>query len=143
MKEAIIVDLDGTLYNSSGRKHYVEGEKKNYDMFHKASKFDLPNEWCVSIMDATEYDILLVSGRPDTYMLEALEWIKKHNIPMDALFMRKAGDYRKDYIIKKEIYDSHIKPFYEVVFVLDDRKQVADMWRAEGLICLLCHEGDF
>lgn len=147
MVKAIIIDLDGTLYNSSGRKHYVEKKPRNYDAFHKASVFDPPNQWCKEIINrfGPEYRILFVSGREDKYRQLTYDWLLKHDIGFlgDSVFMRKTGDYRKDWIIKKEIYESEIKERFDVLFVLDDRKQVVDMWRAQGLVVLHCAEGEF
>jgi hypothetical protein len=57
--------------------------------------------------------------------------------------MRQTDDNRKDSIIKEEIYDAHIRGKYNVLFVLDDRDQVVQMWRSLGLTVLQCNEGDF
>ena len=57
--------------------------------------------------------------------------------------MRKKGDHRKDSIVKKELYEEHIKNRYEVLCVFDDRNQVVDMWREEGLLCCQVYYGDF
>jgi len=78
-------------------------------------------------------------GRADT-----VEWLKQtHLYPNDyTLLMRKDKDYRQDYIVKQEILDTHIDKT-RVWFVLDDRKQVVDMWRRNGLTCLQVADGDF
>jgi hypothetical protein len=57
--------------------------------------------------------------------------------------MRKQGDFRRDSIVKKEIYDNDIKGKFDVEFVLDDRQQVVDMWREIGLKCLQVAPGNF
>ena len=57
--------------------------------------------------------------------------------------MRKDYDNRQDAVIKEEIYKLHIQPKFNVLFCVDDRKQVVDMWRRIGLICLQCAEGEF
>ena len=58
--------------------------------------------------------------------------------------MRASGDTRKDSIVKKELYEKHIKNKYYVSFWLDDRNQVVDMVRKElGLLCLQVYYGDF
>jgi len=57
--------------------------------------------------------------------------------------MRKTGDSRKDSIVKREIFEEHIKGKYRIQFVLDDRNQVVEMWRQLGLTCLQVAEGDF
>jgi hypothetical protein len=57
--------------------------------------------------------------------------------------MRKADDYRKDSIIKKEIYDNDIFPRYNVLFVYDDRNQVVEMWRGLGVKVFQVELGNF
>jgi hypothetical protein len=59
------------------------------------------------------------------------------------LFMRKNGDYRKDAIIKKEIFDNNIRGKFNIDFALDDRNQCCEMWRSLGLTCLQVANGDF
>lgn len=50
---------------------------------------------------------------------------------------------RKDVVIKRELFDRYIRDNYQVLFVLDDRNQVVDMWRELGLKCLQVAPGDF
>ena len=57
--------------------------------------------------------------------------------------MRKEGDFRRDSIVKQEIYEQHIKDKYVVEFVLDDRDLVVSKWRELGLKCLQVQPGAF
>ena len=43
--------------------------------------------------------------------------------------MRKDGDYRKDTIVKGEMYDQMLADGYEPTMVFDDRPSVLRMWR--------------
>lgn len=45
----------------------------------------------------------------------------------------KIWDTRCDTIVKREIYEEHIKDKYNVLFVIDDRVKVVDMWREQWL----------
>ena len=90
-----------------------------------------------------EYVIFLVSGRSEACRKETEKWLTENDISYDMLFMRPEYDIRKDSIIKREIFETHIRPYYNVEFVLDDRNQVVDMWRSLGLKCLQVAEGDF
>jgi hypothetical protein len=146
--KAIIVDLDGTLCNAEHRKHHVETDgKKNWEAFYSNLVHDIPNEWCQLIIDKFDSDgssdIIFVSGRPDSYRELTVQWLRKHSLARHKLLMRMAGDFRKDSIVKEEIYKEQIEPLYDVLFCIDDRKQVVDMWRSLGLTCLQCAEGDF
>ena len=88
--------------------------------------------------------ILFVSGRDEVCRRETQEWLAKHyqNIH-EGLFMRPAGDQRKDAIVKQELYEANIKGRYNVRFVLDDRDQVVKMWRGLGITCLQVADGNF
>lgn len=58
--------------------------------------------------------------------------------------MRQSKDFRKDSVIKKEIFESKIKDKYFIEFVLDDRHQVVDLWRKElKLTCFQMNYGSF
>ncbi len=89
------------------------------------------------------YDILLASGRSEQHRPQTERWLQKHSIQYTALFMRPAGDIRKDAIIKQEIYEQNMLGRYTIKFVLDDRKQVVEFWRSLGLTVLRVAEGDF
>lgn len=145
MKPAIIIDIDGTLSDPSNRRHFVEGDEKDWKSFNNAMGSDAVNEWCRLIISRFEEDhrIILVSGRSDEYRDITQKWLINNNIGYDALYMRKQGDYRKDSIVKQEIYNNNIKGFYNILFCIDDRQQVVDLWRSLGLVCLQCDKGDF
>jgi hypothetical protein len=142
--KGIIVDLDGTLCNSDHRKHFVDAG--NWKSFYENLIHDEPHEWCLEIIKAVKWDFIFVSGRPEKYRNLTEQWFENKtdiNIGFYDLFMRKDGDFRKDSIIKEEIYRGYIEPKYEIMFCIDDRKQVVDMWRSIGLTCLQCAEGNF
>jgi hypothetical protein len=58
--------------------------------------------------------------------------------------MRRTGDRRKDSVVKRQMYERTVAGKYDVLFVLDDRNQVVDMWRKElNLACFQVDYGDF
>lgn len=146
LPKTVIFDLDGTIADYEHRRHFVEKEKKEWDSFHGACEKDAPQEWCVNLMHMLQREgilVAIVTGRPDNFKAQTKEWLSRHGIGYDMLHMVKHGDHRNDNIIKKEIYDEEFKDKFNVLFVIDDRKRVVDMWRSIGLTCLQCAEGDF
>lgn len=146
MKEwAIIVDIDGTLANIDHRRKFVENKPKDWNNFRKGILNDTLNTWCARIIQQmkTRYEIILCSGRMEDERIDTEKWLKDNDVRYSKLLMRKLGDYRNDSIIKAEIYENEIEPKYNVIFVIDDRKRVVDMWREKGLVCLQCAEGNF
>lgn len=78
------------------------------------------------------------SGRSEECRWQTIMWLTwLENKPTKSieLYMRKKGDYRPDYIVKEEMYDTFIANRYEVHMVFDDRNQVVDMWRRKGVPC--------
>jgi hypothetical protein len=145
---AIICDLDGTLCKVDHRLHFVrrpKGEKKDWNGFFRAMTHDEVNQWCKDILETfnNKYAVVLCSGRPDNYRIQTEEWLFKHKIAYESLFMRNRGDQRQDNIAKEIILDFEILTRYTPYFMIDDRQQVVDMWRARGYTCLQCADGAF
>lgn len=136
LPKAIICDLDGTL--AILKRNPFDASTCENDELNK------PVYDVVKSYHEKGHQVILVSGRMDTYKPQTLKWLDKHQIPYDKLIMRREKDMRKDAVIKREIYEDQIKPKFYVEFVLDDRNQVVDMWRNDlGLACLQVNYGDF
>ncbi|MEB3309671.1 MAG: AAA family ATPase [Snowella sp.] len=131
LPNAIICDLDGTLALLNGRSPY---DASRCDL-------DLLNPVVASLIK--DKRVLLVSGREEKHREPTLRFLQKHDIHYEKLIMRATGDFRKDALIKQEIFDREIRGFYNIEFVLDDRNQVVQMWRQLGLTCLQVADGDF
>ena len=147
MKKAIIFDLDGVICDVNHRRYLAEENK--WEEFYEGLVGDKPNEWALDLLGRfssdADIEIFFVTGRPEKYRVKTKEWFDRHDIFIldDRLFMRGDEDSRPDYEVKQEIYEKNIKDKYRVLFAIDDRKQVADMWRRVGLVCLHCDEGNF
>lgn len=143
--KAVIFDLDGTLCDTTHRQHFMQQTPKDWKSFYAALENDPPNHWCRQMIwhYFLEMSVILLSGRPEKYRERTQKWLESQEVAYDDLIMRPDGDFRTDYVVKKELYEKYLKDRYEIVFVVDDRKQVVDMWRREGLVCLQCAEGNF
>jgi phosphoglycolate phosphatase-like HAD superfamily hydrolase len=147
MKMAYIFDIDGTLADCSQRLHFIQQEKPDWESFYKDCVNDKPIlpvvELAHTLKDAYE-TLIFVTGRPEKYMEETVNWLcDKLDYNSVILMMRKDGDHRPDYIVKKEIYDEYIKPYYHIDGVFEDRKQCVDMWRSLGLTCYQVADGNY
>ena len=130
--EAIICDIDGTLAQTSDRSPYD----------WKRVGEDSVNVPIAQILKTARQDIILLSGRDSICRDETIAWLEKHNINYDKLYMRPEGDNRKDVIIKKELFDNHVRDKFNVSFVLDDRLQVCQLWHSMGLTLLRVGDPD-
>lgn len=140
----IIVDIDGTLAHMDGRSPY-DYSKVNTDIVDENVR-DIVWRYAGSrsVMDEVpDTYVIIVSGRESGCRNETIDWLTANHIPFDEFYMRDAGDFRDDRIVKKEIYDKWVEPRFNVRFVLDDRDRVVKMWREQGLKVLQVAEGDF
>lgn len=137
LPEAILCDLDGTLCHMNGRGPYDwtrVGEDKIDEEVQRL---------LLAVSSDATTEIIFISGRDGSCYDETRAWLEQNDWLHQNLYMRTAGDNRKDFIVKRELYEKYIKGQYNVRFVLDDRRQVVDMWRSLGLKVLQVAEGDF
>lgn len=134
----VLVDIDGTVAKMNNRGPHD---------YHLVST-DLPNNDVVMMVQNFHYDsdlpTVFMSGRPDSCRQDTVDWLYENvRVPFVGLHMRRAGDYRKDDVVKLELFNQHIRGKYNVAYVLDDRNRVVQMWRGLGLTCLQVAEGNF
>jgi len=145
--KTIIFDIDGTLADIAHRRTFLEQEKPNWTAFNDAMGEDTPNTPVVSLYktlwNSGEYDIILTSGRSEQDRKITEQWLTWNEIPFGRLEMRQDKDNRADHIIKKEILDKLLTEGKDILFAVDDRQQVVDMWRKNGIACLQCDVGNF
>lgn len=148
--DTIICDIDGTIANCEHRKHHVTSKPKNHDAFYAGVRDDTPIPNVMRLVFklisgvGVPVQLTFVTGRPERCRDDTVAWLADYGFAKNTydLFMRKDKDYRQDYIVKQEILDKHIDK-ERVWFVLDDREQVVNMWRRNGLTCFQVAEGKF
>jgi len=149
---AIIVDVDGTLADMRGVRGPFEWDKVHLDRPHQdvielVKDLAGVDKYSDTFLDdgliEAKYQIIITTGRDGVCEEATRKWLKDNGVHFDDFYIRKAGDFRKDNIIKSEIYMDHIRPKYDVKFVIDDRDQVVEMWRSLGLRVLQVAPGNF
>lgn len=135
--KAILVDIDGTL------AHGINVTRKPYEWLKVGTDTVDPVIKDMIWMASDQYKVVLLSGRDSICRQETIKWLRENNITYDELFMRPVDDSRKDSIVKRELFEENIRDRYNVVYVLDDRNQVVEMWRSMGLKVLQVADGNF
>lgn len=139
---AIICDLDGTLSifeytNGMKIRSPYDGSKCHLDFICK------PVAEALKAFYKLGYDIIFVSGREEKFRPQTLEFLERvreeYGIEWTNLYMRPSGDFRKDTVIKDEIYSKYIEENYNVLCVFDDRVSVISNWRSKGLYVFDCN----
>lgn len=149
LPDCIIADLDGTLAINP----LVQKQKGNWEYqrsFYDPTDEDVEKDLlCKQVQDAIEgyyngdndIKLFVFSGREDSCRKGTEKWLRQ--IDYDELYMRESGDNRPDTIVKKEMYDEHIKDKYNVLAVFEDKNSVIEMWRDLGLYVFDCNQRGF
>ena len=148
----VIFDLDGTLADITARRTLAtkDNGKLDWDIFFNRDniKLDVPNQKVVDMarmINMTDrYQIFILSGRSKSTYRTTQQWLIQNDIPFDDLIMRptdKHHHYMKDSDLKQMWLDDI--GVNNVAMVFDDRQQVVDMWRSNGLTCFQVADGDF
>lgn len=133
--EAVIFDVDGTLCDVSSVRHYVTGEVKNFDAFHRASAFCPPHQWVVD--EAIKQNeigrkVIVATGRDRKYAQLTFNWLIDVGVPFHGLYTRNFGDRRKDAVVKLEMLH-RFRELYTVVHAWDDNPSIIEVWQSEGI----------
>ena len=126
---------------------YIGNGAPDWDGFYDACDGDSPLWPVIRVLRALQEfhngdsETYLVTGRRDNTEDKTRRWMHDFCIPFDALIMRRSGDYRSDWVLKREWWrGSHIAR-EAVAAVFEDRNSTVDMWRGEGLT-VFQHTGD-
>ena len=133
---AVIVDMDGTLVDVSSVRQYVMQRPKDFHAFHQGSLDCPPHPEAIEFVErsyAEGHIPIIVTARMWEWFDVTMEWLGKNlTVPFHGPFMRPQGDYRKDYLIKAEIYDRIIE-HYDIVGAIDDNPAILKLWRQLGI----------
>lgn len=134
-----LFDIDGTIAHALGQRSWYSEEDAWKD------EVDEVVVHVLRTLHSQSHPVILMSGRKGSEVGRKVteEWLNYHNIPYKELWMRDKDDNRRDSVIKRELYDAHIAPNYNVIAVFDDRDQVVKMWRDLGLKVFQCEYGNF
>lgn len=136
--DCIVVDVDGTLA--------IRGDRSPFD-YWKAHEDELnvPVANLVSDLQKSNPKLvtIIATGREnlcdeDGYTVCDLtsRWLMENDIDFDDIYIRKEKDKRPDWQVKEEILREGVLPYYNVLYWIDDRKQVIDHMRDIGLTVL-------
>jgi len=136
LEDVVIFDMDGTLAHMRRRGPFDWMRVDEDDCDEIVREILLDHK-------AAGKKIIILTGRDGTALQKTKDWLEFYEIPFDHIFIRKAGDYRKDSVIKKEIYENELKGKFNIVCIYDDRDQVVKMWRDMGIKCVQVEYGAF
>lgn len=146
----VIFDVDGTLLDITHRIPLIrppQGTKPNWKAFRAASYLDPPNVTIILIFRSLiegGHRVALCTGRMESERAQTEATLHNYGVVFwEHLLMRPEEDYRPDHVIKLEMLNKLRTREFNPVLAFDDRQQVVDMWRAQGLTCCQVAPGNF
>ena len=148
--KCIICDIDGTIA-------HIKNESRTHFQMHKVDEDELDDvifTMVNALAKAYNAEIIFLTGRTSDCFSKTVKWLDdsfaEHGYTSRTsnsltanyesgdyhIYSRLNGDYRKDFIIKKELYDTYINGRYEVIAVFDDRPVCVELWHDLGLKAL-------
>lgn len=146
MNKVIVFDIDGTIANIEHRRQFVASKPKNWAAFNAAMNRDTVYEDIAMLLDIfadRDFTIVLCSGRGEENRAVTEKWLQDNDLPYKKLYMRRAKDNRQDSIVKVELLQEIRKDFGEPYLWFDDRNQVVNAIREQGVRVLQVAPGDF
>ena len=134
--DCVVFDIDGTLAHTNGKRSPYDYSNVGVDDADEAISVVCNNiAWGGP-------NVVICSGREDVCKGDTIGWLIANRISWSDIYMRKAGDGRKDNIIKAELWRK-IQKKYNIIAMFDDRNRVVDMARNLGYKVCQVENGDF
>lgn len=143
-EEIVIFDIDGTLADVSERIHHLRKKPKDWNAFFGGMAQDKAIQSMVrlcNLLYASGIQVILCSGRSEEHRDETMKWLEQQGVNYHDLLLRTDRDRRSDTMVKREMLSGIDRD--KILFVVEDRSRVVEMWRSEGLVCLQCAPGEF
>ena len=133
-KNAIIVDIDGTLTDTVNRIHYITNGKRDFESFFAECHKDPCKDHIKAICNSYSGIVILLTGRHEELREKTEKWLSSYNVYYDFLYMKpNSMQYIKDVVFKKEIYLDVISRSFDIDYAIDDRELILDMWASVGV----------
>lgn len=148
MNSVVVFDIDGTIADNSNRKHFVEQKPKDWKSYNAFMDKDEPINDIIDllwVLNDSGDSIILCTGREEIYRPTTWMWLEQHRIAdkIYDLYMRPENDYRSDAVVKVELLKRIEADYGRPRLWFDDRQQVVDAIRAEGIRVLQVAPGNF
>lgn len=133
--KAVLVDLDGTLVDVDPIRHLVQGKKRDFEAFHRASVDCLPNFQVLQRVKNhanNGFSIVILSGRESRFQRLTEFWLAMWDVPCSTLALRPTGDPRKDVILKNELFEN-LKEDFQFLEAIDDTDDLLRLWERKRI----------
>lgn len=147
-QKAVIIDIDGTLSNSQHTNLFPKPNGGvDWAKWMASNKYALVHEWCKELciaMYKSGYKIIFMTARSSNFDGHTItrDWLNSHlnaeGLYDYELIMRPNNDFRPDTDVKLMLYTTLVVPHYDILFAVDDKSNIVNLWRNLGITALHC-----
>ncbi len=138
--DIVLVDLDHTLSDARWRNNMIKDKmtKEDWREYHVRCYLDPVFEPVANVVRALRLmgtQIYVVTAREEYVRHMTHEWMTRHRIPMDALFMRSVGDATPSARLKAKqiVYAVPTQDLARIKLIIDDREDVIEEFARLGI----------
>ncbi len=148
--KAVLWDLDSTLCDTRHRQHMVaqvREKQATWLEYSMACADDEPIEGAVALVRFL-YELGVrqfgVSGRNASALNVTLDWLNRHQVPLDDVFLRPDDDYTTNGLFKVRVIE-YLRDArgLDVVLFIEDWQEAADTIWAETRVPVLVVKGAY
>lgn len=138
-----IFDMDGVLSDAAHRQQYLRTDPPDWDRFNAHAEHDEPLLDGIDSVRETAVDhvVAVVTARPLAGVDTAHAWLARHEVPVDLLVLRPAGDERHSPAVKRDELGRLRVAGADVVSAVEDHPGIVAMYEAEGVAVRYVHSG--
>lgn len=133
---AAIVDLDNCISDDQWRLSFInplcEQPNDRYWKYHERCDLDLHENRSIINRLQAYYKLIIFTSRPEIVRKKTERWLARYSIPNEYVFMRPDDNHMPSVELKRLML-SLLPADYAPVTAIDDRRDVLDMYRDNGI----------
>jgi len=137
----LLLDIDHTISSAAWRDDMIHNN--DWDAYHLAGKSDepIPDIVCLVQAMSAAWKIICVTGRPEKWRKQTMDWLISNNILVDEILMRPMDCFMSAQETKVMLLKRRFGEGLELLrdnpsLVLDDNDKVIEAMRGLGLTVL-------
>lgn len=140
-------DIDHVISDAFWRDDLIKRSRDSgdWDEYHSRGKQDKPIEDVVKLIEIMGYnnhsiELWAITARPEKWRKQTMEWFRKHGVQIDMLLMRPEDVFKSAPEIKINLCKEE-KIMDSILCIFDDREDVVEAFKAEGITAFQVHVG--
>jgi hypothetical protein len=137
------VDLDHTVSDAHWRDHLLKPvmAETDWHRYHSNGCMDNPIREVrdlVRALFAYDYEIVILTARPEFWRRDTLYWLDKNQVPFHTLVMRPNGDHTATAVLKLQQARNYLDETEgdKQVIIIDDHEEVCEAFCQAGATVL-------